>query len=312
LQLRNRAFVHHVTSIHNRIRFDQHDANLIRRHGPMLDTFGHNDELARLEVHRAVPEFHVEPARNHVKHFILEFVMMPNELALKLDKFDRDIVGLPDDFGAPMVGEQLEFLGHIDFIDLNHANSLPLSQKSHQIRPECKKAEISSSVQSGDDSALERSSKGIEMTSVTRANTPNPVVAVLFIAVLALTLAGILLINQRQKAKDAARQATWTQTTARVTESGWRTFDRTRFVGKNVEAALFGKPYTYIPSVSFSYSVNGASHSGRVEFRKHLTKNWNALADARGINARYPVGFEIPIRYNPGNPNEHVLVQELK
>jgi Protein of unknown function (DUF3592) len=145
-----------------------------------------------------------------------------------------------------------------------------------------------------------------------RANTPNPVVAAAFVAVLALAVTGIVVINQRQKTKDAARQATWTQTTARVTESGWRTFDGTRFVGKNVKAAQFGKTYTYIPSVSFSYSVNGATHSGRVEFRKHLTKNWNALADARGINARYPIGFEIPIRYNPGNPKEHVLVRELK
>jgi hypothetical protein len=43
-------------------------------------------------------------------------VMMPDKFALEFDEFDRDIVDLPDHLGTPVVREQLEFLGDIDFV----------------------------------------------------------------------------------------------------------------------------------------------------------------------------------------------------
>jgi hypothetical protein len=48
---------------------------------------------------------------DHVKHFILEFVVMPNKFALKLDELDGNIIDLANNFGTPMVVEKLEFLG---------------------------------------------------------------------------------------------------------------------------------------------------------------------------------------------------------
>ena len=41
-------------------------------------------------------------------------MVMPDEFTLQLDEFDLLAVELPNDFGIPMVGEALEFLGNVD------------------------------------------------------------------------------------------------------------------------------------------------------------------------------------------------------
>src|SRR5205807_852979 len=58
--------------------------------------------------------FHEQCALGHEEHFILALVMMPDEFALKLRCLNVEIVELPDDFGAPAVGEAAELVGKID------------------------------------------------------------------------------------------------------------------------------------------------------------------------------------------------------
>jgi hypothetical protein len=50
------------------------------------------------------------------KELVLLFVLVPNELAPKLHEFHQLAVQLPDDLGTPVVGEESELLGEIDFV----------------------------------------------------------------------------------------------------------------------------------------------------------------------------------------------------
>src|SRR5205823_9672493 len=82
--------------------------------GKMLDAVRHDDKLALSDDRFAIAEFHEQCALGHEEHFILALVMMPDEFALKLRCLNVEIVELPDDFGAPAVGEAAELVGKID------------------------------------------------------------------------------------------------------------------------------------------------------------------------------------------------------
>src|SRR2546429_7043573 len=82
--------------------------------GKMLDAVRHDDKLALADDRFAIAEFHEQCALGHEEHFILALVMMPDEFALKLRCLNVEIVELPDDFGAPAVGEAAELVGKID------------------------------------------------------------------------------------------------------------------------------------------------------------------------------------------------------
>src|SRR5439155_8996539 len=74
----------------------------------------HDDEFTFPNNRFAVAEFHPKHAFDHQKQFILVVMVMPDEFAFELRRLHVKIVELPDDFGAPAVGETAELLRKID------------------------------------------------------------------------------------------------------------------------------------------------------------------------------------------------------
>ena len=150
------------------------------------------------------------------------------------------------------------------------------------------------------------------MTVRTSSSGPeNPVASVVVGLVLLLIVGGIAFFGMQRQAQDRAAQATWPAVTATVTEAGWQNFDDKRHVGDNLTGYGLHGPYEYVPILRYRYAVAGASHTGLVAFRAHDTKGTNAQRDARGIVARYPVGFQFVVRYDPKRPGESVPAQKL-
>jgi len=65
----------------------------------MLHASGHNDHLAFTQRNGSVTEFHSELSVNHQEEFILIFVCVPIESALKLRDFDFLIIERSNDPG---------------------------------------------------------------------------------------------------------------------------------------------------------------------------------------------------------------------
>ena len=73
------------------------------------------------------------PTLDHQEQFVLGLVMMPNELALKLDELHVRVIHLPDDLRAPMIRELPELLLEVHF----RQHSIPPRKRSPRacVRP---------------------------------------------------------------------------------------------------------------------------------------------------------------------------------
>jgi hypothetical protein len=65
-------------------------------------------------------------------------------------------------------------------------------------------------------------------------------------------------------------------------------------------------PITYKPYVFYEYSVNGKTmQSGQLAFGERVQVSERK---AQKIIENYPAGKNIPVHYNPNNPNQSVLI----
>jgi Protein of unknown function (DUF3592) len=148
-----------------------------------------------------------------------------------------------------------------------------------------------------------------------RSSSVQYTVPPVFVAVFVTTIIGIVgalyFVGQQQKARDAIRQASWTVTSAQITETGWQTYKDRTWQGTNLKG--WSGNYRYYPTINYSYLVNGSWYGQqRVEFKNPYANEWQHLSGPNGFHTRHPVGSAISIRYNPANPGESVLAQELK
>ena len=67
---------------------EEDELDLLDRHGAVLHTMGHHQALAGTEFDDPVTEFHPEVAPMDQEKFVLDVVMMPDELPLDLDELD--------------------------------------------------------------------------------------------------------------------------------------------------------------------------------------------------------------------------------
>jgi hypothetical protein len=66
----------------------------------------------------------------------------------------------------------------------------------------------------------------------------------------------------------------------------------------------------YEPQVSYSYEVAGATYHGvRISFANLIDANKERVT---GFLAKYPLGAEVQVAYDPADPKESVLEQSLK
>ncbi len=116
-------------------------------------------------------------------------------------------------------------------------------------------------------------------------------IAVLFSAVILLALAAKLV--------EVYRARNWLTTTGTVTES--------KVQARKRQTMDEGTRFESEPRVTYEYEVGGKRYrASRISFGEHI-----GGADVMPTLARYAVGNEVQVYYNPTNPEEAILEREL-
>src|SRR6516164_3392865 len=102
--------------------------------GAMFHAARHDHEFAFAEIHACfssgfVAVVHAETAMKHEEHLVLELMVMPDEVALKLHQLHQLTVEFANDFRLPMLLESIEFLGdpHLLHVWLRYASGSTIS-----------------------------------------------------------------------------------------------------------------------------------------------------------------------------------------
>jgi hypothetical protein len=128
---------------------------------------------------------------------------------------------------------------------------------------------------------------------------PNPANAPFVTACIGFALLFGLVLLGMQRASARARQ--WPTAPARIESSGVRSYEE-RDTSSNGRSRMRTMAR---PDVVYSYAVGGVQYRGNtVSIIKSST---NSDAFARKVAARYPVGKEFRVHYNPDNPSESAL-----
>jgi hypothetical protein len=72
-----------------------------------------------------------------------------------------------------------------------------------------------------------------------------------------------------------------------------------------VEREMGSRSYSYEPHVTYSYAVEGAAYVGNDVRAGDFSIS--DRSDAEAIVAKYPVGSDVDVRYDPGDPGRAVL-----
>lgn len=113
---------------------------------------------------------------------------------------------------------------------------------------------------------------------------------------------GVLVLYRRGKQK-VQESSTWPSVAGKVLEAYVSSHTETDSEGEGVEA--------YAPRVVYEYEVNGVAHrSDRLAIGPVATSRNRRSAEQEV--ARYPVGGEVRVFYNPQNPAEAVLQTRLQ
>jgi len=116
-----------------------------------------------------------------------------------------------------------------------------------------------------------------------------------------LIFAGIgafLLYKNNQSRKKASASQSWSSTTGQITEA---------HVNRSTSTDSEGDmSYSYSPAVQYTYQVAGQAYSGK-NLTFGFTTGFSSSSKAEAIIARYPVGSQVTVYYDPANPGEAVL-----
>ena len=113
---------------------------------------------------------------------------------------------------------------------------------------------------------------------------------------------GVLILYRRGKQK-AQESSAWPSVTGKVLEAEVSSHTETDSEGESVEA--------YAPRVVYEYVVNGVAYRGnRLAIGPVATSRSRHSAEQEV--ARYPLGGEVQVFYNPQNPAEAVLQTRLQ
>lgn len=112
-----------------------------------------------------------------------------------------------------------------------------------------------------------------------------------------LVLGGVgFFLYKRSQQSNAARQAaqSWLTTTGTVLMS-------------SVQSRRSGNSTSTFPVVVYQYEVNGKTHQGQTIKAGEQFMNVRILGQANATAARYPIGANVTVYYNPANPAESAL-----
>ena len=125
LRIGNGPFVSRTTGVECPSGFEEEYMDFFLGDGSMLYTSRNDQELTFLKPNVSVTVLHAESTLDNEKQLILQIVMMPDKLALKLDELDMLTVQLADNLGVPVFVESRQLFGEIDFFHDEPLNSIP-------------------------------------------------------------------------------------------------------------------------------------------------------------------------------------------
>lgn len=106
----------------------------------------------------------------------------------------------------------------------------------------------------------------------------------------------VSILRVKRRAQGAAE---WPKVIGAVTESGVYAHPR------HTQAQAY---LTYTPVVEYTYTVAGMTYTSRkVGFAPAEENSYPSQAQAQAHLARYPLGREVAVYYNPHNPRQAVL-----
>ncbi len=112
-----------------------------------------------------------------------------------------------------------------------------------------------------------------------------------------LVIGGVgFFIYKRSQQSNAARQAaqSWLSTTGTVLMS-------------SVQSRRSGNSTSTFPVVVYQYEVNGKTHQSQTIKAGEQFMNVRILGQAHATAARYPIGANVTVYYNPAHPAESAL-----
>ena len=117
----------------------------------------------------------------------------------------------------------------------------------------------------------------------------------IIVPILLLGALGFFLYKRSQQS-NAARQAaqSWLSTTGTVLMS-------------SVQSRRSGNSTSTFPVVVYQYEVNGKTHQSQTIKAGEQFMNVRILGQADATAARYPIGANVTVYYNPTNPAESAL-----
>jgi hypothetical protein len=119
---RRKDIVYHISGVAHARRLEAQDLSLLIGARAMLDAAWNNQALAGVQFHYAIPEFHAETALPHQEEFVFCGMEVPGKFTLNLDDFDFLSIQAGDHFGAPVLGEEGEFLIQVYFRHIPEAS----------------------------------------------------------------------------------------------------------------------------------------------------------------------------------------------
>ena len=111
-------------------------------------------------------------------------------------------------------------------------------------------------------------------------------------------LGAFLLYKADQSRKKAGASQGWPSTQGQIVDAR---VDRSMHTDSDGDT-----DYSYTPRVEYTYEYGGVNYrNNKVAFG--LAQGYNSQAKAQEVISRYPVGSEVPVYYDPSNPEDSVL-----
>ena len=113
---------------------------------------------------------------------------------------------------------------------------------------------------------------------------------------------GVFLIYRTQQSKKKAQVSqSWPSTPGQITDS---------HVSRSQSTDSDGDTTTsYAARVAYTYQVGGETYSGH-NIAFGFSPSYSSEAKAQADAARYPVGSQVPVYYNPDKPSDAVLQRQ--
>jgi hypothetical protein len=115
------------------------------------------------------------------------------------------------------------------------------------------------------------------------------------VPVVLLIIFGVFMYRRSQQGKAAKEAAqSWPSTMGTVLSS-------------SVQSRRSGNSTSTYPVVIYQYQVNGKPYQGQTIKAGEQFFNVRIIGEAQATAARYPVGAQVMVYYNPGKPQESAL-----